>query len=336
MPILTGRQQIAIKSEATAGTAETLAAANVVLTTGAAEWSPEVAMTPRSAMTASLSPRGSVVGSQSAKISFKMFIRPNFTSGTAVTTTATEGDFSVPLKGCGVTVAYSAGGGSPNEFATYTPSSSHVVDETSGVYSTVALYEDGKVYKIHGAVGNCVLTFNVGQPVLAEFEFTGCFNAPIDGALLVPTYSNVVEPAFLSAALSVFGSGGAYTAAKISSLKFDLGNTIAMRPYPNTATGFFTAQITGRNPKGSFDPEEALAATFNPFAAWIAGTTGGITTGVFPSTGTNYSTMNFTVAKASYTKVGLADRDGVASAPVEFEAQATLAAGEDEWSLVCT
>jgi len=326
--MITGRQQIAIIQEAAAGSAQGLAAANVVLTAGVAEWEPDIAMTAREAMSGSLSPRGSVVGTQAAKIRFKMHLRG---TAAAAVSTATESDFAVPLKGCGVAVAYS--GGNPAEIATYTPSSTTIVDETTGAYCTAALYEDGKIYKIHGAVGNCSLTFTTGQPVLAEFEFTGLYNPPIDGALLVPSYPTVIEPAFLSAALSLIGS---YATAKIGSMKFDLGNEIGMRPYPNSANGLFTAQIVRRRPSASLDPEEVLAATNNFFSQWAAGSTGAITTGVFPSTGTNYNQLHFTVPKAAYTKVGLGDRDGVAIAPAEFEARANSDAGDDEWSLVTT
>jgi hypothetical protein len=329
MPILTGRQQIAIKQEGTAGTAETLAAANVILHTGVAEWEPDIVMTPRESLTSSLSGRGSVVGTQAAKIRFKMFLRG--TSAAAIST-ATESDFAVPIKGCGLSVAYS--GSTPNEIAIYSPSSTTIVDETTGAYCTVALYEDGKVYKIHGAVGNCVLTFTVGSPVLAEFEFTGLYNAPTDLALLSGiTYPSVIEPAFLSAALSLIGT---YATAKISSLKLDFGNVIAMRPYPNTAAGFFTAQITARNVTGSLDPEEVLAATNNFFTQWTLGTLGAITTGTFPSGGTNYNMLNLNIPNAAYTKVGMTSRDGMANAPLEFEARANTAAGDNEFELTTT
>jgi len=331
MPLLRSRQQIAIKQEATAGTAETLALANVVMHSGVAEWEPDVVETPREAMTASLSPRGSVTGAQAAKIRFKMYLRGSYshTTGAVIAPSAgvTDPDFAVPMKGCGLAQTVSAG-----VSYTYTPSSTTVGDETTGAYCTVALYEDGKVYKIHGAVGNVVLTFQVGMPILAEFEFTGLYNAPADLALIASVvYPTFAEPPFLSAAFSIIGS---FTTAKIQNLKLDLGNQIGMRPYPNTATGFFTAQISGRKPAGSFDPEEMLAATKNLFADWIAGTAGAITTGTFPSTGTTFNKFSLTIPNAMYVKVGRADRDGVGTAPVDFECMANSAGGDDEFTLV--
>lgn len=328
MPLLEGRQQIAIKQEATAGTAETLAAANVVLHKGVATWEPDVQTVPREGMSAALSGFGSVIGSRAATIRFAMYLRG--TTGAPVAS-SNEPDFSVPLKACGANITVSGGG--PNEQSSFKPSSTTISDETTGAYSTIALYEDGKRYMIHGAVGNCVLTCATGAPVLAEFEFKGVFNTPTDATLLVPTYPTVIEPAFLAASLSVIGS---YTTARISSLRLDFGNTISMRPNPNGAAGWLSAQITGRKPVGSFDPEEVLVSGKDWFAEWIAATTGAITTGVFPSGGTNYNQLSLTVPKAQYTKVGLAARDGIATAPHDFECVRNSDAGDDEWELIQT
>jgi hypothetical protein len=328
MPLLTGRQQVFIKSEAVAGTPQALVAANHVLHTGVAEFDAGgVEMTPREAMTSSLSKRGAVPGVRSAKIRFKCYARG--TTG-APATGVNAGDFEVPLMACGVLGADSGVG--PNEIITYKPSSTHISDETSGAYSTVALYQDGKIYKIHGAVGNCKITLAVGAPMLMEFEFTGVYNAPIDGALLVPTYSAIIEPAFLDASVTVLG----LATARIKTLTLDLGNEVSMRPNPNATTGLFTAQIVRRNPTGTIDPEEALAATKNYWAEFIAGTLGSITTGTWPSGGTNYNMFNLTIPNAQYNSVGLADRDGVANAPINFLALANSDAGDDEWSLVQT
>lgn len=328
MPILTDRAQIAIKQEATAGTAETLLAANAILVRRGATFDADPETIPREAMSGSLSPRGTVIGARKASIKFSMFLRG--TTGAPVAG-SNEPDFAVPFKGCGGSLTVSGSG--PNEQSSFKPSSSTISDETTGAYCTVGLYRDGKLYKIHGAVGNCVLTFTNGQPVLADFDFMGCYNEPTDAALLVPTYPAVIEPTFLSASLSIIGS---YTAAKITSLKLDFGNEIAMRPNPNGASGYHTAQIVRRNPTGSLDPEEVLAATANFWNQWIGGTTGAITTGVFPSGGTNYNQLQLSIPKAAYIKGSLGDRDGIATMPLDFECRANSDAGDDEWELIQT
>lgn len=327
MPLLASRCQVAIVQEAVAGTAETPANGNVILTNGAPTFELTPTVTDRQAMGATLSKRGSVIGARMAKISFRQYLRGTATAPAG----GNQSDFAIPFKGCGLDVAYS--GGSPNEIGTWKPSSTLVVDETTGAYCTVAIYRDGKEYKIHGAVGNLKLTFDVGVPVLAEYEFTGVANTPTDVALKSPTYSTVVEPPFQGAALSLIGS---YTTAKIKTLTLDLGNRIAMRPYPNTTTGFFTAQIVDRAPVFTLDPEEELAATANFWNQWLSGTLGSITTGTFPSNGTNYNQFNLTIPNAQYTKGGLADRDGVGTMPLEGQCRANSDTGEDEFTLVQT
>jgi hypothetical protein len=326
VPVLASRCQIAIKQEAVAGTAEALAAGNVVLTTDKPTWEPAPEMIERSALTKSFDSRGVVIGARMAKIGFKMYLR-----GTAgAPTGGNQSDFAVPFKGCGIDVAYS--GVNPNEIGTWAPSVTLATTYVTGSNCSVAMYRDGKQYLIHGAVGDLTLTFEVGKPILAAFTFSGCYNTPTDVALLSPTYPSIVEPPFLGASLSVLG----FATAKIKSLSMKLGNTIAARPYPNTTTGFFAYQIADRNVTFSFDPEEELAATKNWWNEWVAGTLGSITTGVFPSNGTNYNQFNLTIPNAQYTKGTFGDREGISTASIEGIARANSDAGEDSFSLVQT
>jgi len=324
MPMLADRCQVAIKQEGTVGTAETLANANVIMTTERPTWEAMPEITERNILSASPDRRGHVVGSQLAKITFKMFQRG--TTG-APADAANLPDWVIPLRGCGVTCAVS--GGSPNEVTTCTPGSLGTL-----VADTLAVYRDGKQYKIHGACGNPKKIYTVGSPVLWEFEFTGIYNTPTDVALLVPTYPAVVEPPFLGAALTVLG----FATPKIKTLSFDLGNKIMMRPYPNDAAskGFISAIITGRDPSGSMDLEEELVSVKDWYAAWIAGTLGSIATGVFPSAGSNYNQISDTYPNVQIKKVGHADRDGLVTAPTDFVARANSDAGNDSFSWVQT
>jgi len=238
--------------------------------------------------------------------------------------------FRNPFLGCGAKDTVS---GAPTaEQTSFKPLTSHVVDDTAAVRMTVALFRDGKRYQIHGAVGNCALTFLNGSPVQADYDFTGVWATPTDVALLVPTYPTIVEPPFLSAAIAVLG----YASSRISSLTLDFGNEIAMVPNPNDAGGLAYAQIVRRNPTGTIDPEEALAGTQDWFAEWLLGTPGMITTGVFPSNGTNYNQLQLNIPAAAYTKVGMADREGMVNAPIDFECRANSDAGDDEWELIHT
>lgn len=320
MPIFADKSQVAIKLEAVPGTIETLVDTDVRLTTDIPTFEAAPDVIERNATSASHDSRGVVIGKRSAKITFKMWLR----GLTAASGAGNPNDFGVPLRACSVTVAYS--GSNPNEIATYTPNS------TALDYATVAIYRDGKRYVIHGAQGTCVLTFRVGSPVLAEFTFTGIYNDPTTTALLNPTYTSVVEPPFLSAAMSVLGFG----TAKLDSLTLDLGNEVVIRPYPNSTRGILTAQIVSRKPKFTLDPEEEVVATKDFWAEFINGTLGSITTGLFPSNGTNYNQFLFTMPNCQYTGLKLDARDGITIVGIEGVPRANASAGDDSWSLIST
>jgi hypothetical protein len=327
--MLTVRQQIAIKVEAAAGTAETLAAADVILHNEDATWDPvsDTNVVARNAMSKSLGSRGSVVGARAARIRFSQNLRG---TTSAPADSSSEADFTRCFEACGLVATYS--GTTPNEQASFKPSSTTISDETSGAYHTIGLYKDGKQYLIHGAQGNVRFVLNNGQPVRAEYEFLGVFNTPTDVALLSPTLPSVVEPPFLGASMSILS----YTSPIFESLTIDLGNELRMRPFPNDTAGFHTAQIVRRNVTGTIDVEEALAATKNWYGEWIAGTTGSLDTGVFPSGGANYNQFQFTLPKIKYTGVAQGDREGLMTAPVTFEALLNSDAGDDEIEVIQT
>jgi hypothetical protein len=322
MPLLASRCQVAIKAEAVKGTAEALAAANVIMCTEAPTWDPNVEIIPRNILSASASSRGVVTGTRMAKISFKMFQRG--TTG-AIADPANLPDWTVPVRSSGMTATVSGGGGS--EIMTVLPST---LAAATQIPCSVAIYKDGKQYMIHGAQGNVKKTYTVGSPILLEFEFTGIFNTPTDVALLVPTYPAVIEPPFLGAALTILG----FATPKIKTLTIDLGNKVSISPYPNTATGLFYAVITDRDPKGTIDVEEELVSVKNWHAEFLAGTTGSIATGAFPSTGSQYNKINDTYPKVQYTKSGHADRDGIVTTPLDFIPRGNADAGNDEISWV--
>lgn len=318
---LADKCQVAIKQEAVPGTAETLAAANVILTTERPTWTPDLQMTPRNVLSASPSARGMVVGSRMAKIAFKQYLRG--TTGAPVDA-GNLPDYVIPFRGAGMSCVVSGAG--PNEITTSTPSALGLITDT------LAVMCDGKQYQIHGAVCSSMKwTLAVGSPTLVEYEFSGIYNNPTDVALFVPTYPAVVEPPFLGATMSILG----FTTAKIKTITIDFGLKVGLRPQPNT-TGILSYAIVGREVKGTIDVEEELAATKNWYNEWLAGTLGSIQTGDFPSTGSNYNQFNLSMPNCQYAKVGWADREGLVTAPIEFMPRANSDAGNNELTLVGT
>jgi hypothetical protein len=235
---------------------------------------------------------------------------------------------NLPLKACGCTVTFSGGGGS--EIVTVAPVSSGAGINTT--FYTVGIYNDGILYRLAGAEGNVKLSTKSGELWVAEFEMWGAYVAPSDVAMRTTSLSGSAPapPPFLGAAMSVLS----YGTPRIDAFTFDLGNSLIYRGDPNAASGVLTALITGRKTNGTLDPEGTTVGVNPYFNQLLADTTGSITTGTFPSTGTQYNKLNLTMPKAKFRKVSLGDRNGLRTFPIEYEAQRNTDTGDDSWSLV--
>ena len=162
-----------------------------------------------------------------------------------------------------------------------------------------------------------------------EFTFIGVYDAVTDQALLTPSGVETTVPvALLTAQFAVAGFS-----AFVSTISFNMGNQLTPRSDINQAAGFISTLLTGRAPKGSFDPELELVATHDWYGRWLAGTTGVLT---WRHTGAAGNICVFTVPVCQYIKVSDGDRDGLALAPVEFLMARNAAAGNDELSIAYT
>ena len=312
--ILSNRQVLAAKVEVTEGTAETLAAvdANAQILEPA-KWEPNIAMFERKLLDVSYSNYKQIPGTRLAQISFKV---ENKGSGTAGTAPA----IGKLLRACGfgeTVVAVTS--------VTYAPVSALASVPTL----TVAIYQDGVRKQIKGARGNVKYDAQDGQPGSFEFTFIGVYDAVSDQTLLTPSGVETTVPVALLSAQFATGSFAAFC----SKIAFDMGNTLTPRPDINAAAGYISVLLTGRTPKGSFDPELETIANHDFYGRLLAGTTGIIT---WRHTGAAGNICIFNVPVGQYTKVGDGDRDGMAIAPVEFLMVRSAAAGNDELSIVYT
>lgn len=310
--ILSNRQIVAAKIEAVEGTVETLAAADAnAQILEPAKWEPNISMFERKLMDISYSNFKQIPGTRLATISLKV---ENKGSGTAGTAPALGKLF----KACGLgetIVAVTS--------ATYAPVSALASIPTL----TIAIYQDGIRKQIRGARGNVKYSAKNGEPGMFEFSFVGVYDAVTDQSLLTPSGVETTVPvALLSALFSVAGFS-----AFVSTISFDMGNTLTPRPDINQASGYISTLLTGRTPKGSFDPELETVATHDWYGRWIAGTTGALT---WKHTGTAGNICTFSAPVCQYIKINDGDRDGVAIAPVEFLMARSAGGGNDEISIV--
>lgn len=311
--MLTRRRVLVAKIETTEGTGETLAVADGGILVINPKVAVGIGMSPRELVESGLSPYADLPGAQSGKISFRAEL---IGQGTAYSAS------NVPvigkyLRACGFSETVDATVGV--EKVTYKPVS-------SGHPSlTIGCYEDGVIKRIIGARGNVKFSGGKGQPVYADFEFSGAYDGVTDGAMLAPTFEDTLPPVLLSANFSV----GAY-AALINGFDIDMGNKLALRPSINTASGHYSAAITGRRPTGKIDPEMTLVATHDWYGRWKAGTLGALTIGDLGSV--QYKKVKLTAPKLQYTGVADADRDGIAIADTSFLLSRNL--GDDELEIL--
>lgn len=301
--------QLAQKIEATEGTKETLAAADCILFLNGV-FTPTIDQYQRNLLRGTLSRDPNVSGAQYAKMTFDVELVGSGTAGTAPY-------WGSLMKACGYSETVSGG-----VSVTYKPATNSLSNSM-----TMALFMDGVIKRMWGARGSVKLTAEIGKPGILSFNFEGCNFEMVDGALLAPTYSTIVPPAFLNASLLV----DAY-AAVVSKIEIDTANKLDKRPSINTTSGYLSTLITARDPKGSMDPELCLKATYDFYGKWLTpGTLGSLS---FAATGAAGNIITVTCPKVRSVNISDKDRGGVRALGWDF--QPCLNAGDDEISIVLT
>lgn len=276
--------------------------------------SPDIKMNKRNPVMASLSKLASIPGSQLSAVSFRVEIK-----GAGAAYSASVSPAVAPfIRACGCAETIVTTGGA--ETATYKPTSTKSLIPAL----MIDVFEDGAVKRMYGARGNVKFTGKAGEPIYAEFEFTGVWNGRVDGAMLTTTPESTVPPVFLSGNFSI-----ASFAAVIQSFEIDMTNTIALKVDPNIVTGYREAIITDREqPAGKFDPEDTTVALQDWYGKWKAGTSGALNIGNVGST--QYNRFKITAPKVVYAKLADADREKVAVVDASFELAKNSDAGDDE------
>jgi len=309
MGILLNRCQVAAKIESVEGTAETLVAADAFLVfTPKAD--PDVDRYKRDPVRENLGQLESLPGARSAKLSFTVELAGSGTAGTAPA-------WGKLMKACGCSETVV-----PSTSVTYAPASSSIPS------MTLAMYMDGVIKKIWGARGTFQLVLEKGKPGLINFTFTGADFSVTDGALLSGvSYTTVKPPVFLGVSFTY----DSY-AARIAKLSLDAGNNLTLADDITKSSGHFSALITERDPRISFDPEMVTVAT-KDFFGQLRGDAGkALSLSGLGSVAGNRVALS--APKCQIEEVKIAERSGYFA--LEVQCGAKMSAGDDEWSLVLT
>lgn len=307
--MLTKRRVIAAKIEAVEGTAETLAAEDGGILVANLKHDVDIQMYKRQGLTGSFSNLQEIPGGRLCKVSFQAEVKG---PGAAYSSSVLPA-LGKYLRACGFSVTVVTTPGS--ETATYKPASSGIP------CLTMAVYEDGTIIKMRGARGTVKFSGKKGEPLLADFAFTGVLDSITDAALIAPTFEDTIPPVLLSSDFTVAGY-----APVMSSIDIDMACVITPRDSMNSADGYLSALYTDRYPVGKIDPEMTTVAAHDWYGRWKNGTPGAISMGAIGAT--QYNKFTVTAPKAVYTKVSDEDRSGIAVAGTDF--QLAMDTGDDE------
>lgn len=167
---------------------------------------------------------------------------------------------------------------------------------------SIDVFEDGKKMSLFGAMGKVTFEGEVGQKMMANFEFIGTWAVPTDVAL----------PATMpGTGLPMIVAGGTFTlggeSIKIGKYSLDTGNNVIMRADVDGISGIAHHMITDYDPVISIDPEADLVAGYDYYGIWLAGTTAAISLQITDGT----YTVTFSTPRVQTKELKEGDREGI-------------------------
>ncbi len=316
MTFITPKRVLAGKLESTSGTAIAVASADCDTRVREISFNPEIEAYLRPFASGRHSVAGAVMGKKKATVTFKH----DLDLGAAAATPSLASKF---FKCCGaletiVSVTSVA----------WTPLATQ--DEGTGYTMTIVIQETATsgnclLYTMKGCMGDFELVMDdLGQPLYAQFTFTGAFVSITDASAVVLTSPDTsVPPAVIGVAIT-----NNSVVQPIGKFKLSAGNDVQMDYDPSDATGYKAAYIAGRAPKLAIDPKAQLIATDPAYTRWAAGTEAAFSMVTAASGGLKWTV---TAPKAQLIALKIADRNK----SVIFDQTLDLheSAGNDEWSI---
>lgn len=177
---------------------------------------------------------------------------------------------------------------------------------------TIGMYQNGRMTKIVGAVGDFSIVMETGKPVKIEWSFTGVLDAGTeasktaimeDTAVLSPSSLPTQKPLRSANAMTLAGSYNPY----IQSATFAAGNEVVLRECNVERAGYVAGIITGRVSTLSINPEAALVAADDTYGDWL--TMQEYAASFTLADGTDSIVVSS--AKAQTTNVSQSDRNGI-------------------------
>ena len=310
--MLTSREVVLVKKEATYNTDAAPVAANDALLIGNPSWSHEgLRMNERNVVKNTNAVKQHIFGGTLKTISMDIELKGSGTAGTAP-------EFGVLFEACSYVETIVA-----VTSVAYDPTSTTADQESV----TVWYYQDGLLHKLTGCRGTFSVNIETGAIPMATFTLTGHSVAPIDAAIVTPTL-DATEPVTVKG--NAFTVGG--FAAQISSLAFDAGVEVATPSSMSASDGFGEVFVGKRDLNGSIDPEMELVADNDFYGELLAGTKLALASGTIGSVAGNKFAI--TMPAVYYRDASNGDRDGIRT--YELPIGAVESSGDDEMQIIFT
>lgn len=190
---------------------------------------------------------------------------------------------------------------------------------------TLYCYYDGMLHKLTGAMGTFVVNAEAGQIATIQWTFTGVFNAPTATATPTPSFTSVTPPLVESCSFAIGAT--ASSVFVLQNISIDVQNNVIPRADANSAKGFNSMYITGRNPQVTINPEQVPEAS-HPF--WGDFTSAARKAITFAIGGTAGNKAEVSIPNAQISGMSYTDRDGIRVYDITMMANTTTAAGNDE------
>lgn len=303
--LLKKKRVLGAKIETTAGTAESLAAADCTINAYNLMIQPDIQVDAREGQ-GGFGRLTSITGARKGKATFSVDFAYD---GSAVPTWA-----STLLPACGV-VASST---------TFTPRTEIPGSNVKTV--TLGCFADGKLRTLYGAMGNAKINLNVGRMITVDFEFFGVLADDTDTA--IPSsinYVNTLPLRFAGGATS-----WASTSLFIQSATLDLRNVVTARENSATVAGIHSFVVTDRNPLVKANPEAKLVATQDRWGQFTAHTEGTLS---FTIDGPSTSTVVISAPKAQIVSIPEGDRGGIVTDEIEWQLNKNVDTADQEFSI---
>ena len=144
---------------------------------------------------------------------------------------------------------------------------------------TIQLYRAGKLVTFKGCRGSVAFEFQATNRVLMTFTMEGVLSSVANGSRTAGiAIGHANPPTFDDATFSLaeHASTAPFTSALFESLSLDLGNQIVVRSDANSASGYKAAQIVGRAPTLSANPDSVVggatsSSVFDFYEKWVEG-----------------------------------------------------------------